>query len=75
MMADECFVNSFVDGIGRPVIGRVNVPAELAGKINWTIGNSSINSKVNVAGPKTNPAATAPTARTINGPVITSGDS
>jgi beta-lactamase regulating signal transducer with metallopeptidase domain/uncharacterized GH25 family protein len=39
-------------GVGRPVIGRVNVPAEVAGKINWTTGNSSISTKVNVPGPK-----------------------
>jgi hypothetical protein len=33
-------------GVGRPIVGRIKVPAELAAKIDWGAGQSTFSSKV-----------------------------
>jgi hypothetical protein len=35
-----------IGGLGRPIIGRVNVPADLAAKIDWPAGQSSFFTKI-----------------------------
>jgi beta-lactamase regulating signal transducer with metallopeptidase domain len=41
-----------IGGQGRPVVGRVDVPAELKGKVNWAYANSSVMTKVDFKMPK-----------------------
>jgi protocatechuate 3,4-dioxygenase beta subunit/peroxiredoxin len=39
-------------GTGRPVVGKVAIPPEIADRVNWQYSNTGLRSNVKIAGPK-----------------------